>query len=280
MQFSVGTAMENRENRTPLLENSPSPPSQRVRDLESEIVPFFPPLSEAEKDGSPPLGATEAPLENRRLVSLDVFRGLTIALMILVDDAGGAFPSLNHSPWFGVTIADFVMPFFLFIVGVSIGLVFKKIPNKSTATKKVIMRAVTLFLLGILLQGGFFHGRKDLTYGVDMKKIRWLGVLQRISIGYLLASISEIWLVKNVAVDSALAFARRYYIQWLSTVLICVVYVCLLYGIYVPTWKYELQATKSKMFISSIQTLLDKLVRCTRQTHVAKRLGEVRIFLR
>lgn len=45
--------------------------------------------------------------------------------MILVDDAGGAFPSINHSPWFGVTLADFVMPFFLFGVGVSIALVFK-----------------------------------------------------------------------------------------------------------------------------------------------------------
>lgn len=45
--------------------------------------------------------------------------------MILVDDAGKAFPSINHAPWFGVTLADFVMPFFLFGVGVSISLVFK-----------------------------------------------------------------------------------------------------------------------------------------------------------
>jgi len=45
--------------------------------------------------------------------------------MILVDDVGRAFPSLNHSPWFGVTLADFVMPFFLFVVGISIALVFK-----------------------------------------------------------------------------------------------------------------------------------------------------------
>lgn len=45
--------------------------------------------------------------------------------MILVDDVGKAFPSINHSPWFGVTLADFVMPFFLFGVGVSVGLVFK-----------------------------------------------------------------------------------------------------------------------------------------------------------
>lgn len=46
-------------------------------------------------------------------------------LMILVDDAGGAFPAINHAPWFGVTLADFVMPFFLFIIGVSVALVFK-----------------------------------------------------------------------------------------------------------------------------------------------------------
>lgn len=45
--------------------------------------------------------------------------------MILVDDVGKAFPSVNHSPWFGVTLADFVMPFFLFVIGVSVGLVFK-----------------------------------------------------------------------------------------------------------------------------------------------------------
>ncbi|KAK6260304.1 hypothetical protein SCA6_014778 [Theobroma cacao] len=115
---------------------------------------------------------------NQRLLSLDVFRGLTVALMILVDDAGGAFPSINHAPWFGVTIADFVMPFFLFCVGVSISLVFKKSSSKTLATKKVILRTIKLFLLGLFLQGGYFHGRDNLTYGVDVVKIRWLGVLQ------------------------------------------------------------------------------------------------------
>lgn len=49
--------------------------------------------------------------------------------MILVDDAGGAFPAINHAPWFGVTLADFVMPFFLFGVGVSVSLVFKVSSN-------------------------------------------------------------------------------------------------------------------------------------------------------
>nr|ABK25182.1 unknown [Picea sitchensis] len=60
-----------------------------------------------------------------RVATLDVFRGLTIAVMILVDDAGGKWPQINHSPWNGCTLADFVMPFFLFIVGVAVALTFK-----------------------------------------------------------------------------------------------------------------------------------------------------------
>ncbi|TKY52480.1 Heparan-alpha-glucosaminide N-acetyltransferase [Spatholobus suberectus] len=177
---------------------------------------------------------------NQRLASLDVFRGLTVALMILVDNVGRAFPSLNHSPWFGVTLADFVMPFFLFVVGVSIGLVFKKVSRKPNATKKVILRTIKLFLLGLLLQGGYFHGRGKLTYGVDLSKIRWLGVLQRISIGYFLASISEIWLVNhNILVDSPAAFVKKYSFQWMFSILLCSVYLCLLYGLYVPNWKFK-----------------------------------------
>ncbi|KAK9281243.1 hypothetical protein L1049_004139 [Liquidambar formosana] len=235
------------EEQTPLLHNSPSPllytDSAVVHDV---IVPFS---SSNGPDGSPP---PPPPLTdpNQRLVSLDVFRGLTVALMILVDDAGGAFPSINHSPWFGVTLADFVMPFFLFGVGVSIGLVFKNVSSKPSATKKVILRTVKLFLLGVVLQGGYFHGRNQLTYGVDMSKIRWLGVLQRISIGYLLASISEIWLVNNIVVDSAVAFVRKYYIQWIVAILLCLFYMCLLYGLYVPNWEYEVSSMNLTLSMS------------------------------
>lgn len=48
-----------------------------------------------------------------------------LQLMILVDDAGGVYPRIDHSPWNGCTLADFVMPFFLFIVGVAIALALK-----------------------------------------------------------------------------------------------------------------------------------------------------------
>lgn len=62
---------------------------------------------------------------SRRVASLDVFRGLTVALMILVDGAGGEWPVIGHAPWNGCNLADFVMPFFLFIVGMAIPLSLK-----------------------------------------------------------------------------------------------------------------------------------------------------------
>ncbi|EOX95210.1 Uncharacterized protein TCM_004761 isoform 2 [Theobroma cacao] len=130
---------------------------------------------------------------NQRLLSLDVFRGLTVA----------------------------------------------KSSSKTLATKKVILRTIKLFLLGLFLQGGYFHGRDNLTYGVDVVKIRWLGVLQRISIGYLLASISEIWLVYNVVVDCPTAFVRKYHVQWIVAALLLSFYMCLLYGLYVPNWEFQ-----------------------------------------
>ncbi|CAI0445386.1 unnamed protein product, partial [Linum tenue] len=116
--------------------------------------------------------------KSNRLVSLDAFRGLCVFLMIVVDYGGSVFPIIAHSPWNGLHLADFVMPFFLFVVGISIALVYKKAPNRPEATWKAVGRAAKLFLLGILLQGGFLHGLNSLTYGVDLERIRLLGILQ------------------------------------------------------------------------------------------------------
>jgi len=59
------------------------------------------------------------PSKHRRLLSLDIQRGLTIALMVFADEIGEAYPHLNHSPWSNITMADYVMPWFLFMVGTS-----------------------------------------------------------------------------------------------------------------------------------------------------------------
>ncbi|XP_011020932.1 PREDICTED: heparan-alpha-glucosaminide N-acetyltransferase-like [Populus euphratica] len=183
--------------------------------------------------------------QQQRLVSLDVFRGLTVALMILVDDAGGVLPAINHSPWNGLTLADVVMPFFLFMVGVSLGLTYKKLPSKAVATRKAILRALKLLLIGLFLQGGFLHGLNDLTFGVDMVQIRWMGILQRIAIGYLIGAMCEIWLKGDNHVASGLSMLRKYQLQWGVVVVLVSLYLSLLYGLYVPDWEYQIPVAAS-----------------------------------
>ncbi|XP_042483694.1 heparan-alpha-glucosaminide N-acetyltransferase-like [Macadamia integrifolia] len=122
---------------------------------------------------------TEKPTtQTKRVASVDIFRGLTVAVMILVDDAGGEWPMITHAPWNGCNLADFVMPFFLFIVGMAIALAFKRIPSRGMAVKKAIIRTLKLLFWGLILQGGYSHAPDELTYGVDMKRIRWCGILQ------------------------------------------------------------------------------------------------------
>ncbi|KAH6766483.1 heparan-alpha-glucosaminide N-acetyltransferase-like protein [Perilla frutescens var. hirtella] len=241
---SITVVTDTGGNRTPLLHDS------HTENYGGEAKYSEPPPAE-----EPPPEISSEP--KQRLVSLDVFRGLTVALMILVDDAGGAFPAINHAPWFGVTLADFVMPFFLFGVGVSIGLVFQKVANRLEATKKVVSRSIKLFLMGVILQGGYFHGRGDLTYGIDVEKIRVMGVLQRIAIGYMLASALEIWLVHNTAVNSTITFMKRYSFQIVAGFLVGVLYMVLLYGLYVPDWDFD---------ISSLNMILPTLLGTNSQT--------------
>ena len=92
-----------------------------------------------------------------RLVSLDVFRGMTIAGMVLVNNPGtwsAIYGPLEHAPWHGITPTDYIFPFFLFIVGVAIPIALKKRMRDGVTREvylKIIQRAATIFALGILV---------------------------------------------------------------------------------------------------------------------------------
>ncbi len=123
----------------------------------------------------------------KRLTSLDVFRGATIALMILVNDPGSwshVYPPLLHAKWHGWTFTDLVFPFFLFIVGVSIVYALspqkKQNPQWKSVYKKIIRRALILFGLGLFLGGFPYYHLADM---------RIPGVLQRIAVCYFFASV-------------------------------------------------------------------------------------------
>ncbi|XP_019167790.1 PREDICTED: heparan-alpha-glucosaminide N-acetyltransferase-like [Ipomoea nil] len=178
----------------------------------------------------------------KRIATLDAFRGLTIVLMILVDDGGGAYARIDHSPWNGCTLADFVMPFFLFIVGVAIALALKRIPKVSYAIRKVILRTLKLLFWGVLLQGGYSHAPDDLSYGVDMKHIRWCGILQRIALVYLIVALIEILTTKlrpatlNPAAKFSIFTAYKW--QWLGGFIAFVIYMVTTYSVFVPDWSF------------------------------------------
>ena len=98
---------------------------------------------------------------SQRLISLDFFRGFTIAAMIVVNDPGSwthVFGPLRHASWHGATPTDLVFPFFLFIVGVSIVLSLSKIKNGNKSVYlKIIKRTFILFGIGIFSNIFHFH---------------------------------------------------------------------------------------------------------------------------
>ena len=89
------------------------------------------------------------PPTSKRLASLDILRGFTVLLMVFVDEAGVAFPAINHSAWDGITLADFVMPWFLFMVGTSLSLSLRKYrAARKAGTRAILTRALKLIGLG------------------------------------------------------------------------------------------------------------------------------------
>ena len=92
--------------------------------------------------------------QSGRLLSLDILRGITIAGMIMVNNPGAyqyIYKPLGHASWHGITPTDLVFPFFMFIMGVSMYMSFRKFDFKATKTSilKIIKRTVLLFLVGM-----------------------------------------------------------------------------------------------------------------------------------
>ena len=129
----------------------------------------------------------------KRLVSLDVLRGLTVAMMILVNNGHGeSFSQLQHVKWNGMTVCDLVFPFFLFMMGISTYLSLKKTQFQATpyVLRKILKRAVLLFLIGLGISW-FDHAIEGdwLCFG----HLRIWAVLQRIALCYLAASLFAIY---------------------------------------------------------------------------------------
>ncbi|WP_277878032.1 acyltransferase family protein [Tolypothrix sp. FACHB-123] len=142
----------------------------------------------------------------QRLKSLDVFRGIAIASMILVNNPGSwdyLYPPLEHAKWHGCTPTDLIFPFFLFIVGAAMPFSLSKYTKENCPTREVYWRigrrALILFGLGLFLVlfsltlDVFLNGAPAAKFAT----IRIMGVLQRISLAYLISAIAVLHLQRR-----------------------------------------------------------------------------------
>lgn len=134
-------------------------------------------------------------LAPQRYYALDILRGMTIALMIMVNNPGTwsyVYAPLRHAEWHGFTPTDWVFPSFLFVVGNAMSFSLKKYGalGESAFLKKVFKRAGIIFLIGLLLNAFPFVYRADgEILFKNLADIRIMGVLQRIALCYLFASL-------------------------------------------------------------------------------------------
>lgn len=129
--------------------------------------------------------------KTQRIMSLDILRGFTMAVMLFVDEVGGAYPSIGHAPWTGIHLADFVMPYFLFISGASMSISLKVRPGSTPLRVwiNLLKRVFRLFIVGLFVQGAFDWSNCQF----DLSSFRVMGILQRIAFACLIVGTVELF---------------------------------------------------------------------------------------
>jgi len=160
---------------------------------------------------APKTSVQEQAASSSRLVSLDFFRGGTIAAMILVNDPGdfqAVYGPLQHASWNGWTLTDLIFPFFLVIVGVSMAFSLaarrKRGESRNALLAHALWRALLLFAIGLMLNG--------MAVGFDPGKWRVYGVLQRIALCYAISSILALWFGRKAWMAAVVGCLAGYWI--------------------------------------------------------------------
>lgn len=152
-----------------------------------------------------------------RYLSLDVLRGLTVCLMIIVNtpgDWGHIYAPFRHAEWHGFTLTDLVFPTFLFVVGNAMSFSMKKMASLSQSAflLRVFKRALMIFAIGYFLNGfPFYKLENGEVQWADFSSIRIMGVLQRIAICYALASLVVYYFGKRVVLIFSFAILLLYW---------------------------------------------------------------------
>ncbi|MGB3774024.1 MAG: heparan-alpha-glucosaminide N-acetyltransferase domain-containing protein [Leeuwenhoekiella sp.] len=164
---------------------------------------------------------TQVNFEKQRYFALDVLRGMTIALMILVNTPGSwstIYAPFMHASWHGFTLTDLVFPTFLFVIGNAASFSLKKYENRSENAflSKIFRRTASIFLIGLLLNAfPFVYRADDGVHFIDFSTVRIMGVLQRIALCYCVASLILHYFKLKVALVAGVMIVLGYWaILW------------------------------------------------------------------
>ncbi|KAJ8922259.1 hypothetical protein NQ315_004196 [Exocentrus adspersus] len=167
-----------------------------------------------------------------RIKSIDVFRGLAIILMIFVNYGGGKYWFFQHSVWNGITVADLVFPWFLWVMGLSLTVSFQSKLRRAVPRRQMVFQVIRRSLILVLL-GVIINSNKNMSTIADL---RFPGVLQRIGVAYLVVGILEVIFMKRTEVDSISVIHDVVvaWPQWLFVISLIVIHTCVTFLADVP----------------------------------------------
>ncbi|XP_066585566.1 heparan-alpha-glucosaminide N-acetyltransferase-like [Prorops nasuta] len=172
----------------------------------------------------------------KRIKSIDTFRGISILLMIFVNDGAGGYYALGHATWNGLLLGDLVFPCFIWIMGVCIPIALSSQLNRGIPKRKialaVVKRSILLFLIGVSLN--------TVVNGPQLENVRVFGVLQRFGVTYLFVSMvyllmtrrkhQDVSTIKIGKLEDVVSLAP----QWIIVLIIVAVHSALTFKLSVP----------------------------------------------
>ncbi|KAI4484369.1 hypothetical protein M0802_013114 [Mischocyttarus mexicanus] len=194
-------------------------------------------LQESERPIQPAINVTRL---STRVQSVDTFRGIAILLMIFVNNGGGEYVFFNHSAWFGLTVADLVLPWFAWIMGLTIAISKKGEFRYTSSRIKIIMRNFTrtlmLILIGLMLNSRkIFENFQGKSYYLE--NLRFPGVLQLLAISYFVCTVLETLFMRtsiSLGRFSILEDILNNWIQWLIILTIVATHTLIIFLLPVP----------------------------------------------
>ncbi|XP_072293662.1 heparan-alpha-glucosaminide N-acetyltransferase [Eucyclogobius newberryi] len=175
------------------------------------------------------------PAKSTRLQSLDTFRGFAMTIIVFVNYGGGGYWFFQHVPWNGLTVADLLLPWIVFIMGTSVVMAFSAMQTKGVGRlhliRKLTTRTVVLMLLGFC-----FLNYSPRDGPLSWSWLRVPGVLQRLGFTYLvLALLQTSWGLISVPLrPKPLQDLTLYWPQWVAVVLLVTLWLCLTFLLPVP----------------------------------------------